>query len=138
MALFDLSKNNFSTKADAGYEFELTSPETFEGTGVFITVRGDNSPAVKAFSRRKFQEYQQREVVAKRKNKEVDPMTLDDAEELAVENAVVRTIGWKGLGDKGVEIPFSKEKAEEIFSTVGYEWIREAVIQESSNLRNFL
>ena len=138
MSLFDLSQNNFATKAEAGYEFELLSPETFEGTGVFITVRGDQSPAVKAFGRRKFQEFQQKEAVAKRKGKEVESMTLDEAEELAVENAVVRTIGWRGLGDKGVEVPFSKDKAAEIYGTQGYEWIREAVIQESSNLRNFL
>jgi hypothetical protein len=138
MALFDLSKNNFSIKAEAGYEFELVSPETFEGMGVFITVRGDHSPKVKAFIRRKHQEYQQKEAVAARKRIPVEPTTIEQAEEFAVESAVIRTISWRGMGDKGVEIPFSKEKAEEIYSTDGYEWIREAILEESSNLRNFL
>lgn len=133
---FDLSKNNFSQKAEAGFEFELTLPETFEPTGAFITVRGDNSPAVKAFGRRKFQEFQQREAVAKRKGKEVEPMTIDDAEELSVENAVIRTISFRGFAENGKEIAFSKEEAERIYTE--HAWIREAVIQESSNLRNFL
>jgi ribosomal protein L15 len=134
--MFDLKKNNLSDKAEAGYEFEVVIPETFEATGFFVTVRGEQSPVVKAYGRRKFQEYQQREQIAKRKGKEVDQMTLDEAEELAVESAVIRVISWRGLAEDGQEIKFSKEEAERVLTE--HAWIREQILENSGNLRNFL
>lgn len=133
--MFDLSKNNLSAKAEAGYEFELEVPGTFEKTGAFITVRGDQSPAVKAFGRRKFQELQQRQKMAKRKGKE-DDLDLDEAEEMAVEAATVRVISWKGLAEDGKELPFTKENAERILKD--HPWIREAIMEASSDLSNFM
>ena len=132
---FDLSKNNFAESAEAGFEFELKLPGTGEGTGAFITIRGDQSKTVKAYARKKYAEFKLKEQQAKRRGKEADDMTLDEAEELAIESAVVRVIDWKGIAENGKDIPFSKENAERIFKE--HPWIREAVTEESGQILNF-
>ena len=131
---FDLNKNNFADAAEAGYEFELLLP-TQEPTGAFITVRGDQSKTVKAYARKKYAEFKMREQQAKRRGKDVDDMTLEEAEELAIEAAIVRVIGWKGITEGKTEVAFTKENAERIFKEHG--WIRDAVMEESSQLLNF-
>lgn len=132
---FDLSKNNFAEAAEAGFEFELKLPGTGEGTGAFITVRGDQSKTVKAYARRKYAEFKLKEQQAKRRGKEAEDMTLDEAEELAIESAIVRIIDWKGISENGKDVPFTKENAERIFKE--HAWIREAVSEESAQLLNF-
>lgn len=132
---FDLSKNNLSEAAEAGFEFELKFPGTGEGTGAFITVRGDNSKTVKAYARRKFNEFKLREQQAKRRGKELDEMSLEEAEELAIESAIVRVISWRGIEEKGKAVEFTKENAERIF--MEHPWIREQVTEESSQILNF-
>lgn len=132
--MFDLQKQDFSKSAEAGYTFELKLP-TGAGSGAFLTILGDLSPAIKKYSRAKFQEYQQKQAIAKRKGKDIDDMDLDEAEELAVESTLVRLIDWKGITEGGVEVPFSKEKAQEVLKQ--HPWIREAIITESADILNF-
>ncbi len=134
--MFDLAKNNIAEKSEAGFEFEVRMPETNDKTGFFITVRGKDSKTVKAYQRKKFQEYQLKDAQAKRRGKEVEQMTLEDAEDLAVESAVLRVMDWRGLQENGVEVVYSKEAAERIFKE--HSWIREAVVEESDKLVNFL
>ena len=132
---FDLAKHNYTEIAEAGYEFELKLPGTGEGTGVFITVRGDQSKTVKAFGRKKYSEFKLREQQAKRRGKDVEDMTLEEAEELSVESAIVRVIGWKNITENGEEVAFTKENAERIFKE--YSWIKDQVMEESGQLLNF-
>lgn len=132
---FDLAKHNYTEIAEAGYEFELKLPGTGEGTGVFITVRGDQSKTVKAFGRKKYSEFKLREQQAKRRGKDVEDMTLEEAEELSIESAIVRVIGWKNITENGKEVPFTKENAERIFKE--YSWIKDQVMEESGQLLNF-
>jgi hypothetical protein len=132
---FDLAKHNYTEIAEAGYEFELKLPGTGEGTGVFITVRGDQSKTVKAFGRKKYSEFKLREQQAKRRGKDVDDMTLEEAEELSIESAVVRVIGWKNITENGKDVAFTKENAERIFRD--FTWIKEQVMEEAAQLLNF-
>jgi len=132
---FDLAKHNYTEIAEAGFEFELKLPGTGEGTGVFITVRGDQSKTVKAFGRKKYSEFKLREQQAKRRGKDVDDMTLEEAEELSVESAIVRVISWKNITENGKEVPFTKENAERIFKE--YSWIKDQVMEEAGQLLNF-
>lgn len=132
---FDLSKNNLSEVAEAGFEFELKFPGTGEGTGAFITVRGDNSKTVKAYARKKFSEFKLREQQAKRRGKELDDMSIEEAEELAIESAIVRVISWRGIEEEGKPVAFTKENAQRIF--LEHPWIREQVTEESSQILNF-
>lgn len=132
---FDLNKDNFSTAAEQGVELELILP-TGAGSGAYLTIIGDNSKTVKAYSRKKFQEYQMKVQIAKRKGKEPEELTLEEAEELAVESAAVRVMGWKGFTEDGKEVKFSKEKLNEVLTQ--HPWVREFVMQESSNIFHFV
>ena len=133
--MLDLKVTNLAESAEAGFEFELLLPESKDKTGGFITVRGSQSPTVRNYSKRKWNEYNVKVQQAKRKGKEVEEMTIDEAEDLAIENAVNRIIGWRGIGEAGVEIPFTKENAETLLRK--HSWIREQVMEESDNLMNF-
>lgn len=133
--MLDLKVTNLAESAEAGFEFELLLPESKDKTGGFITVRGSQSPTVRNYSKRKWNEYNVKVQQAKRKGKEVEEMTLDEAEDLAIENAVNRIISWRGIGEAGVEIPFTKENAETVLRK--HSWIREQVMEESDNLMNF-
>lgn len=132
---FDLAKHNYTEIAEVGYKFELKLPGTGEGTGVFITVRGDQSKTVKAFGRKKYSEFKLREQQAKRRGKEVDDLTLEEAEELSIESAVIRVIGWENITENGKVVAFSKENAERIFKD--YSWIKDQVMEEAGQLLNF-
>lgn len=132
---FDLTKNNYGEVAEAGYEFELKLPGTGEGTGALITVRGDQSKTVKAYARKKYSEFKLKEQQARRRGKDPEDMTLEEAEELAVEAAIVRVITWKGIDESGKPVPFTKENATRIF--MEHPWIRDQVMEESSQILNF-
>ncbi len=131
---FDVKLMDFSVAAELGYEFELKLP-TGSGSGAYLTVIGAQSPAVKQYSKRKFQEYQQRQQIAKRKGKEED-ISLDEAEELSIESALVRLVDWKGITEEGKEVKFSKDKAREILKQ--HSWIREQIMEESDFVGNFV
>ena len=130
---FDLIKQDFNKAAEAGFTFELKLP-TGEPSGAKLTVLGDMSPTVKQYSRKKFAEYQTK---TKRsgKGRDLGEMSLDEAEELAVEAAMTRLVDWKGIQESGVDVKFSKEKAKEVLTQHG--WIREAVMEEAADITNF-
>lgn len=131
---FDLVKQDFSKAAEQGYTFELKLP-TGAPSGANLTILGDMSPTVKNYSRKKFAEFQQKQAIAKRKNKEPEDMSLDEAEELAVESALVRLVGWNGIKENGADVVFSKDKAAEVLKA--HPWIREAIVQEASDVTSF-
>ena len=131
---FDLVKHNFSESAAEGFSFELKLP-TGAPTGTKLTVLGEMSPTVKLYSRKKFAEYQQRQATLRRKGKEDEQISLEEAEEIAVENALVRLVGWSDLLEDGKEVKFSKEKARELLTN--HSWIRDQVISESQDVLNF-
>jgi len=133
---FDLTKNNLGEKAEAGYEFELLLPEVQEKTGAFITVRGVQSPKVKAYSRKVFSQMQSKEQMAKKRGKDVEPMTLDEAEDMAIDAAFVRMISWKGVEEKGKPVEFTEENVKRVLRE--HSWIREQVLSESDQLSNFM
>lgn len=132
---FDLKTNNLADKAEKGYEFELKLPGLDKPTGAFITVRGEKSKTVTSYSRRKFNEYQARNKIARRKGQENDDISLEEAEEIAIEAATIRVISWRGIEEDGKEVPFSDDNAERIFKE--HPWIREQVQEEASQLLNF-
>lgn len=132
--MLDLSKTNFANAAEAGYEFELMLP-TGEATGAFIKVRGDQSKTVKAFARKKFNEFEVKKAAARRRGKEEESITLDEAEELAIESAIVRVISWRGITENGEDVPFNEENAKRIFKE--HSWIREQIVEEAGQLLNF-
>lgn len=132
--MLDLKKTNIAADAEAGVEVELIHPATGEGTGGFVTVRGEHSKVVQAFARKRLNEFQKREKMAKGKGKELE-FTTEELESMSVENAVNRIITWRGIGSDGVEVPFSKDTATEILTE--HPWIRKIITEESENILNF-
>ena len=132
--MLDLSKMDTTKLAEAGFEFELVFPNTGEPTGAFVKVRGEDSPEVKTYARKKFQEFRMQEQAAKRRGKEYE-MTPEEAEDLSIETAIVRTISWSGITEGGKAVDFSRESAERIYRA--HPWIRRQVMEESNNVSNF-
>ena len=135
---FDLSKVNLQASSEVGHEFQLKLPDGTPIDGVFIKVRGANSKIALDLQKKKFNEHQVRQSMAKKRGKEPDPLTIDEVDALSVETAVARTISWRGFEQDGKPIPFSKEEAERIYSDPGFAWIREQVLEESNIVSNFL
>jgi len=132
--MLDLKVKNLSETSEAGYEFELTYPGSGERTGAFIKVRGAESKIARAYTRKKYLEYRQKEIMAKRKGRE-EEMSLEDAEDMAIESCITRIISWRGLGEAGAEVSFNKENAERILRE--HSWIRTQIMEESEQLLNF-
>lgn len=132
--MLDLKKNDPAKAAEVGYTFNVVLPDGTE-TDAKITVRGSNSAVVKNHSRRIYQEFKQREQQAKRRGRDPEELTLDEAEKLAAEAASIRVIDWVGIAEDGKEIKFSQAEAERVFKE--YPFIREQVMTESDNVFNF-
>ena len=132
--MLDLSLNDPTTKSEAGYTFKLVLPNGVE-TDAELTVRGESSPIVRQHARRLYQEFKTKEMQAKRRGKEVEELSLDEAEELAVDSAVQRLIGWKNLAEEGKELKFSKEEAARVL--LKYPFIRNQVMEQSNEINNF-
>jgi hypothetical protein len=80
----DLTKFNPKITAEAGYTFNVELPNGTI-TDIEITVRGEDSPAVRAHSRKMFDEYRNREALARRQKREVPDLTLDELEKSNIE-----------------------------------------------------
>lgn len=131
---FDIVKTNVAELAEAGYEFEVKLPDG-SPTEFFVTVRGTHAPKVKNYSKKVFNQLQLKEQQAKRKNKETE-FSLEEAEDMAVESAVVRLISWRGLEEDGKEVKFSEETARRIMRDL--DWVRVQVLDEADIAANFI
>jgi hypothetical protein len=131
---FDLVKQDFSKAAEGGYTFELMLP-TGAPSGAKLTIIGDMSATVKVYERKRFSDYQRKETIARRKGKDLEDISLDEAEEFSIENALVRLVGWEGITSEGKDVVFTKEKAKEVLTT--HSWIRDAIVQEARDVNNF-
>lgn len=131
--MLDLSKQDPSKAAEAGFEFNVVLPDGTE-TEATVKVRGRNSKKVQAFTRQLSQEITQREQAQARRGKKTE-MTAEEIEELAVRVSANRVISWTKLGKDGVELPYSEENAEMLMKD--YPFLREQIMEESDNLLNF-
>ena len=131
---FDIKLNNLSEKAETGYEFEVKLPNG-TSTDFFITVRGTQSPKVKAYSKKVFNQMQIKEQQMKRKGREVE-FNLEDAEDMAVESAAIRIVTWRGLEEDGKEVKPTEENLKRIMRE--QDWIRSQVLDESDIAANFI
>lgn len=131
---FDVVKQNYSKAAEEGYTFDLILPDGSDA-GAKLTILGDLSTTVQNFSKQKYKEFKTRVDQLKRKNKEFD-ISLEAAEEEAIESALVRLVGWEGITENGKEVKFSKEAAENILRI--HPWIRDQIFEEAANVSNFI
>jgi len=132
--VYNFAQNSLSKTAEAGVELKIVLPNGVD-TGAVITVRGEQAPSVKAYGRKLYQEYNMKRQAAIARKREPEELTLEEAEALAVEAAVVRTIGWSGVGNDDGAIPFSPEAARKFYQENS--WIQELVTEESKNSFRF-
>lgn len=132
--MLDLVKKDPAAIAEAGYEFTLTLPDGTE-TDAKVKVRGSSAPAVRAHAKRVYNEMQMRIQAARKRGKEPEEISIEEAEQMAAKNAAVRVIGWSGVGENGKEIEFTPAEAERLFAK--YPFFREQVMEESEDLHNF-
>jgi hypothetical protein len=83
---------------EKGAEIRIKNPVDDSETDVYITIQGIDSKS-----------YRQ---AAKTQQKDI----LDDVEGSGEKLLASITIGWRGLTDKGVEVEFSKDRAEQLYS----------------------
>ncbi|KVN92536.1 hypothetical protein WK57_30330 [Burkholderia ubonensis] len=122
---------DLSAASNDGHEFEVISPKTGKGLGVFITVLGDQSEKVVAFTRKRQNEKRREAAIAIRRGRPSDDIdTVEDDESFVVEACIVRVTGWRGLAEE-----FSEANARLLFTT--NREIRRQVLEESANLANF-
>ena len=132
---FDIKLTNLSEKAEAGYEFEVKLPDG-SSTDFYITVRGNQSPKIKKFSKDLFNKMQMKELQAKRRGKGEQPVDLDEAEATLIESAVARIVTWKGLEEGGKVVEPTPENIKRIMQE--HDWVRAQVLEESDNAANFI
>lgn len=88
----------FNAVADAANAFLLSMKNADStDTGVSLNIIGKNSDPVQQIVRKMMRKRQADELIASRKGKPVEPMSVEDMEEQGLELAVVRVTGWKGV-----------------------------------------
>lgn len=120
---------DMTTACSNGYEFEFLNARG-TGTGVFITVLGEQSDKVQAFLRKAVNDERQRAFEAAKRDRGHAVTPVEQDIEFQIESAVVRTEGWRGLKED-----FSVENARRLF-TVNRD-ARDQVIAASRDIGNF-
>ena len=135
--MLDLNKLNVSEAAESGFKLNLVHPVTRQPIdGAFITIRGDDSKTVQKWIRGVISRKQTEELMAKKRGREVEPMSLAEAEDQANESAAKRVIGWEGIANGKTELVFTEENAKALFAE--HNWIRDQVLEASRDLGNFV
>lgn len=113
-------------------EIEIVHPKTKVSVGASITLAGPEHPARKKISfdrQRRIRADMSKHGRIKFSDPEAD--AEDEIHELAA-----CTLGWKGIGENGKELPFSREAAERIYTACA--WLREQVSAGLSDRENFI
>ena len=135
--MLDLSKLNVSEAAETGYKMQVVHPVTRQPIdGAFITIRGDDSKTVQKWIRGVIARRQSEELMAKRRGKEADPISLADAEDQANEGAAKRVISSEGIFNGKTELHITEETAKQVFAE--HTWLRDQVLEASRDLGNFV
>ena len=120
-----LSDFNLSAKAENGFTFNLLHPVDKSELDASVTVRGSDSATYRnAFA-----------AIFKGLSKD-----SSDAEMLkaGAQLLAAATVGWSNITDeKGNEIKFSMDKAVEIYSDIGFDWIVNQVKDAVEKRNNF-
>jgi hypothetical protein len=125
----DILSFNAVKESEQGYDLAMKTTDG-QDTGISFTIIGRYSDPVQKWTKRIFAEYQREAEIAKRKNKEPSPKSIDEMREQNIEGAMVRVIGFKNVKQE-----FSKEVLKEALVNNPH-WV-DAIIEESDNAANF-
>jgi len=128
----DLDKLGTSL-SDDGVEMQVRHPGTGQPIeGMFITLRGSNSDAVRKAQRRIADRY------LKERNQGRRTLSQDELENDSIEILVAAVAGWRGEAWKlnGEALPYSPDNARKVFSDKKFAWLERqcrAFFAEDSN-----
>lgn len=119
---------DLTSQCEHAHEFEYLDPQG-DGTGVFISVLGSQSPTVQDFVRKSLNQRRAREAMAIKRGKEIET-TVEDDEHFSNQAAAIRIVGWRGITE-----PFTPALALKLV-TINAE-LRGQVFKASNDLKNF-
>lgn len=137
--VFDLKALNQVKASEAGYEYEFISEASPEGTGVFVTVLGEQSDKVKAWVRKKVDA--KRYINLQREKSRKDNISnYEDDEAENIEAAAIRIVSWKGIYKDAAaqvleEVECNLENAK-LICGMNNEFLLQ-VIKNSNDIANF-
>lgn len=126
---FDLALLDSKSACEDGAEMELLHPRTKQPLGAFITLRGKDSPSLRAYISR--QQNDRLEKIRRGKAINVEQQEKDNINLLAQ-----ATTGWRGMVEDGEELPFSVSEAARVYAE--FPWIEEQADAFIGDRANFL
>ena len=132
--VFNFTKNSLVKLAEVGSDVKILLPDGTD-TGAVIKVRGDQSLIVRSYGRKLFQEYTLKNKSAKARGREPEDLSLEEAEELQINAAVLRTLSWSGIGGDEGEIAFSEAAARKLYTDEP--WIKDLVMEAAQDSFRF-
>jgi hypothetical protein len=105
----------------ASAEIEIKD-EAGQGTGVFFDMAGPTHPKARAIAF----EQNRKNIARYQKAGKVELPDPEEAEATQRDNLAARTLGWRGFVDgAGVEVPYSKKAAAELYAQSDMQWLVE-------------
>ena len=112
----DLSELMTAEAHEEGAELNIISPVTGKASDVFIKVLGPDSKAYRTETKRNMAKRVAEYRKLKSESKELDLDSMSDQEiEAEISSLVAVTIGWRGISDKGEDVPFTKAMCEKLY-----------------------
>lgn len=138
---FDLSSVDTVAACNKGTEIELKHPVTNEPTGVFWGILGRDSDAYREYFRELANARIRKEVMARKRGKDVEVETVEVAEAKAIELLVSCSTGWRSedkptLTFKGEELEFTVMNAKTVLEALP--WVRRQIEDGIDDLENFM
>jgi hypothetical protein len=140
----DLDAVDVSKSAEAGFEFEVEHPDSGEGIGVFITVRGEEAQSIRlsgiraaseSIIRDRMKGESKQKKSAEQQIAELEAELTETINEKTPEKAAQRVIAWRGVKRAGVDVPCNEANCIELFTKLPF--IQVQVFEQSRKLGNF-
>lgn len=137
----DLASIDTVAACNAGADVELLHPVTREPLGIFWRVLGRDSDVFKAHVNKNVNAKMRRAMLAKKRGRDAEPTTAEEAEADAIELLVACSAGWR-TGDmptiefKGSPLAFDENNARRVLTALP--WIRSQVDEAVGDLENFM
>jgi hypothetical protein len=115
-------------------EIVIKDPTTHAPTDLTFSMAGPEHPKRKQLEMARARKIR-RQVQKTGKVELGDP---EDDEQDQIETLVVCTLGWTGLTDKGVPIPYSASAAQTLFATDRLGWLRTQLLSALAERERFI
>lgn len=138
---FDLGDLDTTVACDKGIEIELLHPASRDKLGVFVTVLGADSSAVKELLTEFRRSNERQAATYKRQGKAEFQPSSAMFEEFILNKAIVATTGWRtadkaSITLKSEELAFNVANAKKVFTQLP--WVHVQVLQAIDDLQNFM